>query len=84
MSEPTKTANENLLEKLNDAETPGYQAEFDPDEAEEVGAFLEDALSEDDAVDSVQDWDDEEPGFLEDDGTFLEPPTFITRAPREK
>ena len=31
---------------------PGYQAEFDPDEAEKVGAFHEDALSEQDALDS--------------------------------
>ena len=84
MTEPTKTAKENLLEKLNDAGTPGYQAEFDPNEAEEAGAFIEDALSEDDAADSAQDWVDEEPGFLEDDGNYLEPPTSITRAPRER
>jgi hypothetical protein len=32
--------------------TPGYQAEFDPDEAEQAGAFVEDALSEQDAVES--------------------------------
>jgi hypothetical protein len=28
-----------LREKLADAEVPGYQAEFDPDEAERAGAF---------------------------------------------
>ena len=44
-----------LREKLADALIPGYQAEFDPDEAEWVGAFQEDALSEQDALDSVAD-----------------------------
>ena len=38
--------------KLFDAQTPGFQAEFDPDEAELLGAFREDALSETDALDS--------------------------------
>jgi hypothetical protein len=41
-----------LQEKLADAETPGAQIEFDPDEAEKAGAFVEDALSEQDAVES--------------------------------
>ena len=41
-----------LHEKLADAMTPGYQAEFDPEEAEQAGAFVEDALSEQDAVES--------------------------------
>lgn len=41
-----------LREKLIDALTPGYQVEFDPDEAEQAGAFVEDALSEQDAFDS--------------------------------
>jgi hypothetical protein len=41
-----------LREKLIDALTPGYQAEFDPDEAEQAGAFVEDALSEEDAAES--------------------------------
>jgi type IV secretion system protein VirD4 len=41
-----------LYEKLADAMTPGYQAEFDPEEAEQAGAFVEDALSEQDAVES--------------------------------
>lgn len=44
-----------LLEKLADALIPGFQAEFDPDEAEQVGAFQEDALSEQDALDSAVD-----------------------------
>lgn len=37
-------------EKLIDAMTPGFQAEFDPDEADQAGAFIEDALSEEDAM----------------------------------
>ena len=39
-----------LREKLADALTPGYHAEFDPDEAAKAGAFVEDALSEADAI----------------------------------
>jgi hypothetical protein len=41
-----------LREKLADALVPGFQAEFDPDEADRVGAFQEDALSEQDALES--------------------------------
>lgn len=41
-----------LAVKLADALTPGYEAEFDPDEAESVGAFVENALSESDAKES--------------------------------
>ena len=44
-----------LHEKLTDALTPGYQAEFDPEEAVRVGAFFEDALSEADAAGSSDD-----------------------------
>ena len=44
-----------LREKLADAATPGYQAEFDPEEAERAGAFVEDALSEADAAESDAD-----------------------------
>lgn len=44
-----------LREKLTDILTPGYAAEFDPDEAEQAGAFQEDALSEQDAADSCLD-----------------------------
>lgn len=36
--------------KLLDAMSPGYQAEFDPDEADRAGSFIEDALSEEDAL----------------------------------
>ena len=45
-----------LRAKLFDAMTPGFIAEFDPDEAEEAGAFAEDGLSEADALASVVDF----------------------------
>lgn len=48
-------ANEVISEKLADLSTPGYQAEFDPLEAEQVGAFIEDAMNEEDALDSSSD-----------------------------
>jgi len=35
-----------VREKLIDAQTPGYQAEFDSVKVERAGAFVEDALSE--------------------------------------
>lgn len=38
-----------IRRKLIDAETPGAVVEFDPDEADRAGAFVEDALSEADA-----------------------------------
>ena len=44
-----------ITDKLLDAEIPGFQAEFDPIEAERLGAFKEDALSEQDALDSTID-----------------------------
>lgn len=44
-----------ITDKLLDAEIPGFQAEFDPLEAERLGAFKEDALSEQDALDSTID-----------------------------
>ncbi len=51
-------AAEVLLEKLNDAMTPGHQSELDPEEAEMAGAFFEDALSEEDALESDIDMED--------------------------
>jgi hypothetical protein len=39
-----------IKEKLLDSMTPGFQAEFDPEEAELAGAFIEDALSEEEAL----------------------------------
>lgn len=44
-----------LQQKLLDAQIPGFQAEFDPHEAELLGAFTEDALTEKDAQESVID-----------------------------
>mgnify|MGYP000969799649 CR=1 FL=1 len=44
-----------IQEKLLDAEIPGFQVEFDPIEAQMLGAFTEDALSEQDALDSTID-----------------------------
>jgi hypothetical protein len=48
------TQDEVIDQKLRDAETPGYEVAFDPDEAERI-AFREDALSDQDARDSVVD-----------------------------
>ncbi|SDY81326.1 hypothetical protein [Nitrosomonas halophila] len=53
-------ATETLREKLIDAQTPGYQVEFDPEEAEQAGAFIEDALTEEDAIESAVDSANEE------------------------
>lgn len=44
-----------VVEKLNDALIPGYHAEFDPEEAERAGAFVEDAISQEDAIESTAD-----------------------------
>lgn len=51
----TETDQEILQEKLLDAEIPCYQVEFDPEEAEQAGAFIEDALTEEDAIESAVD-----------------------------
>ena len=53
--EQTKLTPEEIIDqKLRDAETPGYEVAFDPDEAEKL-AFHEDALSDQDARESVED-----------------------------
>ena len=44
-----------IKEKLLDAETPGFEVEFSPDEADSLGAFEETALTEKEAMDSVID-----------------------------
>ena len=44
-----------LRDKLIDLLIPGYSVEFDPDEADQAGAFHEDALSEQDAAESCLD-----------------------------
>ena len=51
----TADLSDSLNEKMMDAMTPGYQVECDPDEAERAGAFVEDALSEQDALESAVD-----------------------------
>ena len=45
---------ESIERKLREAEIPGCEVEFDPDEAERI-AFREDALSDQDARESVAD-----------------------------
>lgn len=50
-----ETAEQVLRAKLIDAETPSFEVDFDPDEAERAGAFVEDALSEEDARESMID-----------------------------
>lgn len=54
---PRSSEDQAIHDKLNDALTPGYQAEFDPEEAQRAGAFAEDALSEADAAESAIDLD---------------------------
>ena len=44
-----------LAAKMLDADIPGMEVEFTPDEAELLGAFSEDALSEADALASSAD-----------------------------
>jgi hypothetical protein len=53
--EQTELSQDEMIDqKLRDAETPGYEVSFDPDEAEKI-AFHEDALSDEDARESVKD-----------------------------
>jgi hypothetical protein len=52
--EPTELTPEEIIDqKLRDAETPGYEVSFDPDEAEKI-AFHEDALSDEAARESIE------------------------------
>jgi hypothetical protein len=48
------TPEEIIEQKLREAEIPGCEVEFDPDEAERI-AFKEDALSDEDARESIID-----------------------------
>lgn len=41
-----------ISEKIDDMSTPSFPVEFSPDEAQCFGAFVEDALSEQDALDA--------------------------------
>jgi len=49
------SATEALRNKLIDAQTPSYQAEFDLEKVERAGAFVENALSEQAAAESGED-----------------------------
>ena len=76
-------ATEALREKMVDALTPGFQVELDPDEAARMGAFAEDALSDQDAQESTEDLaelneQEEKPAFLDDEGSLADIPPFIT------
>lgn len=44
-----------LQQKMLDAQLPGFKAQFEPLEAEMLGAFSEDALNENDALESAID-----------------------------
>ena len=44
-----------MNERMQDALVPGFEVEFDPEDAERAGAFEEDALSEADAKGSADD-----------------------------
>lgn len=50
-----EAAEEETLAKLADLTVPGFQVPLDPDEAEWAGAFAEEALSEEDALESSVD-----------------------------
>lgn len=74
-----------LHEKLTDAGTPGFEAEFSPDEAEAAGAFVEDALTEEAAFQSRDDLaalapQDEAPTFITGGGPVDELPLFMDSA----
>ena len=72
-------------EKLPDAATPGYQAEFGPEEAERAGAFVEDAAeSGDDQAALASQGDDQAPAFITEGGPLADiPPFFNTTNIRE-
>ena len=53
-NENGESVEERIERKLREAEIPGCEVEFDPEEAERI-AFREDALSDDDARQSVVD-----------------------------
>ncbi len=48
-------AREILDAKCAEMEVPGHLVEFDPDEAEACGAFVEDALDEEEALEAALD-----------------------------
>lgn len=52
---PPPSLAEVVRDKLRDAGTPAFLAEFDPEEAALAGAFVEDALTLGEALDSATD-----------------------------
>lgn len=44
-----------IAEKMRDAMVPGFEATFDPEQAQYAGAFEEDALTAADATASIND-----------------------------
>lgn len=58
-SEPEGIDADVLRAKLEDMETPGFEVAFDPDEADALGAFREDALTYDEAIEAAWDRDGE-------------------------
>ncbi|HEK2843882.1 TPA: hypothetical protein SMT83_003479 [Proteus mirabilis] len=63
-----------INEKIADAMLPGSDVEFDPDEAEMLGAFQENALSEKAALDSNIDSLDENLVFLDSEDEIFSVP----------
>ena len=62
MNTDTENLNETdiALQKLADSNIPGFIVDVDPDEADLLGAFVEDALTEQDALEGAVDlWDGE-------------------------
>lgn len=60
-----------LREKLTDAATPGYQAEFDPEEAGRADALVEDA---------AESGDDQAPAFITEGEPAADLPAFVHTA----
>ena len=55
MHSNTQSSNEIISEILEDLMVPGFSAEVSPLDAEIMGAFFEDALNEEDAMEAIYD-----------------------------
>jgi type IV secretion system protein VirB1 len=55
MEKDMNNIDETVNAKLTDIDVPGAAVEMDPDEADLAGAFQEDALSPDDALEASSD-----------------------------
>lgn len=51
--EAKQTIKELVYEKLNDLMTPGFIAQMSPEEADMAGAFIEEAILEEDALEAA-------------------------------